>query len=659
MPKEPSKLLYKDESRPTIGYTDEQREYLSALQKRMTTARDARDQARVEFDGMTYVKYCEENRKLANSYIQPKQNREDTNYQSGTIRQKMFSVLASINNLDLSADINVFDRDDIEMADFAQALEDIIWKTEELDNDEEKKLLRQYTLLEQGTAFVNEDWIEKIGIDKTITKEFDGKTAKWNKRMKKLFEGASREIIQNEKVYLGDITQFEMGNQPFVYTVEVLPYSVAEQIYGEWDMWKYVDKRRRHFLSSDDAENTLYNSNWLVTEIQDNQVEIVKYQSLPDNEFQIVINSIPMLPIGFPMPWKHGQYSLVKQVYSVISPHFAYGKSFPSVSRLQVAVWDEMLRLMVLKTQKSFKPPMANLTGRVLSSRILMPGVISHGVDPEQFKPMDPEGSRGLTNGEVGALNLIKDQIDQLTVNPTFTGNAPSGSPTATEILEVQRQARVVLGLTVFVCAMLEKKLADLRLMNVLEHWFDPFDDSFDEKRGELKERFRSFSRKAPIAGYGMGQRMSRVTQEMKGPMDLLMEEEDVTEKTGTETRIIELNPDVIRNTKYQFVVTVVPKEKRSSPTNKLMFREMLADVALFDRPQNGVSVDWAYLADRFAINWEENSEKLFKKSSAEEMGQMQMAQQQMQGGQGAGTTMATQQPGQRARVNMNVGMPS
>jgi len=654
-----SQLLEKPKETLKPEYTDEEKEYLSNLQKKLTRAKNARDQTRVEFDGMTYIKYCEENRKLANSYIQPRQNREETNYQSGTIRQKMFAILAAVNNLDLSPDVNVYDKDNIEIAGLGQSIEDIIWKTEELDKDEEKKLLRQYTLMEQGTVFVNEDWVEKIGIKKTFTKSFDGSTAKWTQRLEKVFEGCSREIIQNEKVYLGDITQFEMDKQPYIFTVEILPYSVAEQIYGTWERWKYVSKYRKNFQPSKEGENTLYNSNWLLTDIRNEQVEIIKYQDKPNNEFQIIINSIPMLPIGFPMPWKHGDYSIVKQVFSIISPHFAYGKSFPSVTRLQVAVWDEMLRLMVLKTQQSFKPPLGNLTGRVLSSRVLMPGVISHGVDPDQLKPMLPD-ARGLTNAEAAVLEIIKNNIDQLTVNPTFTGQQPQGTPTATQIIEVQRQARLVLGLVIFVMAMLEKKLSILRIKNIFEHWFDPVDEVIDEVKGVLKRKFRSFSRKIPISGVGVGQRKVKVTDETKSAFELFKEEERVSQETGIPTRIVELNADVIKNLSYQFNVSIIPREKRTSPTSKLMFREMLADVMLFDRPDKGIEVDWAYLGERFAVNWEENSDKLFKKvKPVRGLGQEQLSEGRGRRTEGTITSPPAERRVERPRINLSVGMPA
>ena len=286
-----------------------------------------------------------------------------------------------------------------------------------------------------------------------------------------------------------------------------------------------------------------------------------------------------------------------------------------------------------------------------------MPGVISHGIDPDRLKLMDPEGSKGLNSAEASALSIIRENIDNLTVNPTFTGQSPSGGGvTATQIIEVQRQARLVLGLSIFVASQLEKKLGELRLMNVLEHWFDPVDEVVDSVKKALKDKFRSFTRKMPIEGEGMGQRIIRVTKEGKNKFDLMKEEEDLTKKSGVATRITELNPEIVKSSKYHFYVAVVPREKRTSPTSKLMFREMLADVQLFDRPAQGLSVDWGYMATRFAHNWEENPEKLFTRG--EQNPGMGPLTPPLPEGQGTKIqpVNGVDSAATRAKVNLNVG---
>ncbi|MEK6830173.1 MAG: hypothetical protein AABY15_08720 [Nanoarchaeota archaeon] len=652
----------KDIEVPNLVWTAEEVLYWTGFQQRLERARVARDKMHDEFDGMTYIKRCEENRKLANTFIAPRLNKEDTQYASGLVRQKLYALLSALNGLDLSPDINAFDNDNIELSELGQSMEDIIWKTEEIDLDEEKKLMRQYTLLEQGEVFVEDIWIEKFKLAKNLTAKFNGKinSAKWTSRLKKEGEMATRNIIQNENVYLGDITTFGIEKQPYIFTVETKPYDLAKQIYGKWERWDFVSRQKKTTIQGKTQETTIYNSNWLFGELQKGFVEVVKYQDKPNNEYQIVVNGIPMLPVGFPLPWKHGEYSVAMQIYSLINHFFAYGKSLPMILRPQIAVYDEMNKLMILKTQYSQKPSLANLSGRVLSSRVFMPGFIASGIDPSQVKIMFPDIAKGFTVAEARALEIIQRTIDSNSVNPTFAGQQPAGNPTATQIIEVQRQAKMVLGLTIFVCSMLEKKLADIRLANVLENWFEPIEESLDKARNVLVDKFRQFTRKVPIEGEGIGQRIVRVIsgeQMPKTSFEVMREEEEIKEKTGIATRIVNLNHEQMKMRKFIWYTTIIPKERRSSPANKLLFREMVSDLLSVFPPQE---INMETLKEEFAINWERNFERLFK--PAESMPQLPLMAGQETVGQETGVPLKQTKPNQvipnerdRARLTLNI----
>jgi hypothetical protein len=75
-------------------YSEEEKKYLAGLQIRLERARNDREQKHDEFDGMAYSEYFESNEKGANTYVEPKKNKEDSNYSSGTIRGKLFVFLA-------------------------------------------------------------------------------------------------------------------------------------------------------------------------------------------------------------------------------------------------------------------------------------------------------------------------------------------------------------------------------------------------------------------------------------------------------------------------------------------------------------------------------------------------------------------------------------
>ena len=51
---------------------------------------------------MTYLQYREANEKGANRFIEPKANKEDSSFKSGTIQQKLLALLSALITLHLS-----------------------------------------------------------------------------------------------------------------------------------------------------------------------------------------------------------------------------------------------------------------------------------------------------------------------------------------------------------------------------------------------------------------------------------------------------------------------------------------------------------------------------------------------------------------------------
>lgn len=595
---EKSKLLeekLKDVERPS--YTDDEEAYLRALQGRMTSARDVRDQSYDEWDGMDYVTQYEANERAANTFIQPKKNREDTNFQSGVVRQKLFALLSAITNLNLSGDISAYDKDGLIIQALGDAMEDIILKTNELDGDEEKKFLRHYELLKHGTVFVEESWEKKSKKVKKMRSEFDGKVrgAKWSERIEDAFGHPTRSIIPGINVYLGDITKYDISDQPFIFTVDVKPYDEAEAIFGEWERWKSVPRTLQEFSPGGDEGGYTYG--WrLLQDLRNDQVEIVRYQDKLNNEFAIVVNGVLMTPVGLPLPYGLDDYTIVQQNLEPIHAKFAYGKSLVARIKNKAALLDEFLRLGVLKTQKSFMPPYINLSGRMLTSRVFMPGKISHGIPKDSLIPISDKEAQGISNAELAMINEIKGSIDSETTSPVFSGQSPSGSPTATEIIELQRQAKMVLGLTVFSVSLLEWKLEWLRVKNLIANWFK-------EKRNVSVER--------PVEGEGIGRRIVVPTKKVPPPEAVERVEEILSSEQGMPVRLIFFNPDKMNLAKLFWQINVRAREKKSSEVEKLLFRAEMQDAQLF-----GPMLNMDYLADRFAAVWQENPQRMFKKQS-------------------------------------------
>jgi hypothetical protein len=602
-------------------YKSEDKDYLTFLQTRLENGKTQKNQSYPEYNGKNYTQIYDENEKIANTMLDAKKNDDDVIVSAGTVEAKLDALLANINNLDLSPDVFAFDKENNNIAELGIALQDTIAMTEELDGeggDEEKKLLRQRELLKQGTVFVQEEWLKLWETKKVLTEGYNGQFKDWDKWEEKLelvFEGPSRTLLYGPNVYLGNVTEFTMERQPYIFAVIHQDYKVAEAKYGKFENWKYVVKGAVPTQTPNEAK-TIFDNKWRLTEITKDQVEIILYQDKPRDEFQIIINGVMMLPIGFPLSavCPGGNYNIAKQVFRVINHKFAYGKSFVSSGAVKEisALIDEMLKLFVLKTRKSFSPAYINTSGKVIPKKVLSPGRISMGIAPDALQKIGEEG-QGVTSNEFQVFKELQEQIDKSTVSNQFAGQQGHAGTTATEVVELQRQAKLVLGLTIAACGLLEKKLAYLRLWNILANWFNPVDTKvvqIGDVRKEIRQ-YRNTYRKGTIEGAGTGERYVIPTDQGIPDEEVIRALEIQNEKEkGFPVRRIYIDPEGLKVAKLRWYVVINPKEKETSAFYKLLFREELTDIMTM--MQLGSVPNKDGLEEKFSRVYQENRNKVF-----------------------------------------------
>lgn len=602
----------KTEEVEAVKYSEDETYSRDKWLKRFVGARNVRENPHDEFDGQTYIQRCESNRKGANTFVPKKQNKEDTNFTAGTIRQKIETYQSFISNLSLDSECRAYNDKDIQDTELAGAMEDIEAKTNMLDNDDQNKALRQYVLLEQGEVYVEEIWQVYQVTNKKSSKPFDGmiKDYQFVATETKKDGRPARRILLNENVYKGDITIYDFELQPFIFTVEQIPYGEAKAIYGTWERWKNVPKNIKFW--SDPVPATMFNENFSLTELLTDHVEIVKGQDKWANEYVVFINGVMMTPVGLPMPNNWGPtgtgvcYNITEQILGW-SPFFSYGKGLPARLKTKSYILDEAMRLAILKMQQSFQPARANNTGVILSSKVFMPGKVANGLDGTKItKLTDPDGP---TKSELQMIQSISSSIDGDASSPMAINGQGNGRMSATQSLQIKQNAELMLTLSVFAATMLEKKLGDKRKYNILENWFDPIDQSIDMVRGGLKDKFRSSTIDKTIEGEGPGQSVVKVQKGKVDPIDIYKQEERIKQATGRPTRIKYIDPTVIAAGKRTFYTVVSSKPKKTSDMAKVLFNEMLETAK-----NNFPNLNLDYMADRFAGVWAENPSKMFSK---------------------------------------------
>lgn len=613
---------------PTYSVDDQK--YFDQLKVRLETAKRQRERLYTEFGNLTYLQRYQQNKEKANTVLPTKKNEEDVVISTGTLEQKLEAVLSSVNNLNLSPEVRAYDENDVKVAQAGQLMEDVLFATSELDEDEEKKLLRQKEMLVQGEVFVQEKWVEKFKKKKNLNQKFTGqfKGVDWTERLQKYFEGPSRQVKYGPNVYLGDITQFAHKDQPFWFEAYVDGYEQVKSIFGNWENWDFVPKTRSNISntgdtvssSGDTSNQTIADRRWSLLELQDNQVEVIVYEDRWNDEFNIILNGVMMLPAGFPLSEisPNGEYTVEKQVYKVVDAHFAYGRGFIQSTEKTSELLDEMLKLSVLKTRKSFMPAYVNTSKRVISARVLQAGKITMGIPADALKAIG-ETSEGVTPSEFQMIKLMQDTIDNQTVSPQFQGQQGKSGTTATEVVELQKQAKLTVGLIVFSCAMLEKKIGYLRLWNCLENWFKPMSKTV--LSDETVNKYRQTSKSANIPNEGLGERQVIPVQGKVPSSDEIRALENADKDVlGYPVQKIFVNADEMKNAIKKWYIVVNPKEKDTSDYQKLMFRQELNDMTAL--MQFGAMPNVDDLEDSYAKIYNKDRSKAFKKGQAPLPGQ-------------------------------------
>lgn len=603
-------------------YSEEEISYLGGLQIRLERARNQREQPRDEFDGMSYTQYWEANEKGANTFIEPKKNPEDSTYQGGTVRRKIFTFLGELLRFDFFADITAFNEHNIEQRELGNVLEDNISKCREIEGDDEKRLLRWYEMLKQGDVFVEKIWDERFVKEKKFNgAKFDGKIAgvTWVTKLKRKLASTKTRIVCGLNVYLGSINQYDFAEQPYIFTADIIDYSEAQAIYGNWERWKYVSRTLREFSPGD---RSLVFNNWRLLDHQKNRVERIQYQDKNNNEFCLILNGVLMTPVGLPLPWGYPDYNIVQQHLKPISATFAYAASIVKELRGNVAILDDLIRIMHLIELKKLMPPRFNLTGRAISRRVFMPTMITPDIDPSKLPLADKEASQGLQGGEFQFVNMLVRNIDDNSLGPIPSGQQPEGDPTAREVMEVSKQAEKILGTIITATSLLEWKLAWIGLYTILAKAFGPIGDRLDEARGEVVKTYQSYAVRKPIGNKGMGYRITYpIDGELPQPEDIEEKENQLHRETGTPYKLLFVNPQIVTAAKWVWQISMRTRPKPTDEISKLMFTKMVNDaLALF-----GDDVNIPNLETEWAVAWDQDPKKFFNSRSQSERDMLAM----------------------------------
>lgn len=555
------------------------------LLQKLVRARNTRDKPHREFDDMDYMQDYVSNLDSANTYLAPKRNRNDVRINTPTTEKKIEAVSNELLAMNISAEVLAFDKNDKEIVRLGKDFEDITLRTNQIEKEDGMWADMVRELLTQRAVFV-EECVEKV------TK--DGHT----KMM------AVKKLVPGRKVYLGNINlpAYKFNQQPFYFTYDVTSFQEAEAIFGDLEAWNHVNAGGKQHTSF--QEDGLYK--WRLHNLENTDVEIIKYYSTLHNEHQVIINGVLMYPGGAKLPWKHFGYNMVMTNLKTMRTDFAYGKPLTASAKTLQGLENEMVRNMIRKFRQALEPPLGVSGSKIYGRQIWEPGAVTGGVHKNNFSRLIDH--QGVTQSEFQMFNLISEKTEEfIGVSRNLQGLSSKGEQTATETLEQLRQGIKMLGMAVLAVMRMRRDLTYLRIYTVLEK----FSGSTGMRKlpsGKLIENFQEFTVNNVHVGEGRrGKRIIRFQDRPSTPAEeqAMFDEEKRLEKRGEVVRFRTVDVKELAKIPVTWWVNPIQKEREGSALDKLMNQQKLAQVAAIEKLSNGqVKGNWTKLAEDTEAAW-------------------------------------------------------
>ena len=629
-----------------VKYTPEELEQRSSFIRMCNSARDQKLKSWGELDDMDYETWYWKGKKASEGYIEPRKNKEDVRIVTGTTREKVNTLVSNLLNYNLECDITAYDEESLVDEELGQAMELMVRKSRDLESPdyEQKRALYYKEIVSVGNVFAWEKWLEvedrSYANDLKWNEGEDPSKFDWGEEIKTVVGACDSELLTGINVYPGNMRCFNMERQPYVVLKSVYTYAEAESKYVNWSRFKYVPKKV--VKATDISAGDNFYEDYSMIENEVDQVEelivMIKYGE-NRNRMMIMLNGVMMLPINFPLSSLLGknEYPIAKGDGEMISPNFFFSRGVGMKTRVDQAILDETMTLMINKDRRSYKPPMADNGNFNLSQDIFLPGKIIKGADADKIKPIGDNS--GITGPEFNFFSLMKGIIDQNTVSPVMEGQQSSKYTTARDVIEQKNQSMIKLGLIMLGVINFEKRLAELRIYNILKNWTKEIDSKVDDVRGGVNKTYRVIGIDSEIDNGEVGKKVVEFTDETPESEQIMAEEDLMFGRTGKKVRKIYINPKALRNVKYKWKINIEPTEKNTGMLKAAKFEEMIAKIFQMFVPL-GIIPNMEYLKHRLAVLNNENPGKLWDNQQQQPQQQQQGQSGPAMGGQGVGSQM-------------------
>jgi hypothetical protein len=418
----------------------------------------------------------------------------------------------------------------------------------------------------KGTAIVYEGYTRTTQ-EWEIPDKFDSETGKVKKKKikKVLFDNCCRELCRLEDVYIANPWTPGIQLQPFIVWKKITSYYEAFGLFSKYPNWDSVKPGSYTILS----EPTTFYTNQIYTELQKDQVEIVRYYCRKENLHVIMVNGV-ILYQG-PFPFKHGRYPFAKYIFEPFGSDFFWGAGAPFKFMGEQDTQNSFINMMIDKMYGSLAPfGITSDNDDIIEDDVLVPNKIRKVGDIAKWKW---QTLPGVDAGEQNMFQLIQNMLKE---NSGFVGGGPQFTPkggkmNVRQIMLQEQEAMQKMGYPIGFLEDGERDRTELRIWNIMQFYAVPKIEKITGKNGKEVEDLVYKEARLHDTQLHNGKMGTRVVKLVGNKMDenakmKLRDELDMEEAKGEATGVstealavpvsmfedYEVQIQVVRNSSYQ-----------------------------------------------------------------------------------------------------------
>lgn len=659
------------------GLSDAEKAHQKALMQRLSLMRDQRETNLKEWDNLTYSQRYEINRQADLGYnsLVGDLDERDKNFsmRTGVTRAKDTSILSHAASFDFEPAINAYDKENRMVVELGDNTADLVKRSREIEHWQDKRYEVYREFIAQGTVFVEEEYVQKLIFQKDA-KNDDGTDWKPGQKISaykqdetplvSVQEDCEANLILGKYVYLASLTVGDIQKQPIVATYREISYPEFKRVYGNWDRSEYVAWTVAKGARYQDNISQIFNNGTMTPTQGSNygvwgadyfwnlrnpgkNVGLVKVYEPFSNRYQLFANGVMLLPIDFPLTKisPSGLIPIAKGDAERI-PNFAYAKGIPANTYVDEKIYDFTYQAMMKKLLQSSEPTLSNNTGRELPRNWAKPGMAYRGIKASMLEPLLPIEARTITQSDTSYFEIVKEIINDKSVDDSFSGGTQDAGQTATVYLEQQKNTISKLFQIIDGIKALERQLIALRIANIYANWTKHESQVIQKEVVKIvdgipqitevkkvnKNNYRSETIDTKIKDANQdGLKIIRfydqadVLPKMQKHVD---EEEALSDLFGKPVRVVYMHaPSLSRIFDWTYRIDIIPHDTRTGDAQMLAYLDAKQRIAnLFATDPTGI-INKEYTLERISEFQDEDSSKAYNlPDPAAQMQQAQMA---------------------------------